>query len=69
MHDDPYEGLTALHIHAKSGGPRAMEAYLEAGYDVNAKDPKKLSENPLRATSRVVQAISASSDFHRARRA
>ena len=30
---------------------------------------EKLSENPLRATSRVVQAICASSVFHRARRA
>ena len=38
--DDPYEGLTPLHIRAKSAGPGAMEAYLEAGYDVNAKDPK-----------------------------
>ena len=31
--------------------------------------PKKLSENPLRTTSRVVQAIGASSVFHRVRRA
>ena len=30
---------------------------------------KKLSENPLRTTSRVVQAIGASSVFHRVRRA
>ena len=33
------------------------------------RTPKKLSENPLRTTSRVVQAIGASSVFHRVRRA
>ena len=39
-HDDPYEGLTALHIAAKSGGPRFTESIIERGADVNAKDPK-----------------------------
>lgn len=33
VYDDPYEGLTPLHIRAKSAGPGAMEAYLEAGYE------------------------------------
>ena len=41
-----------------------LKSYIETlGY------PEKLSENPLRTTSRVVQAIGASSVFHRVRRA
>ena len=48
----------------------AALAYELAGYQANASYlAKKLSENPLRTTSRVVQAIGASSVFHRVRRA
>lgn len=39
-HDDPYEGLTALHITAKSGFARTAQTFIERGADVNAKDPK-----------------------------